>query len=59
MNKFIVIDKQEGFSWVNNTIEDVIDSMGYDSEVDIWNDIKEQVKHDYEVIVVNGDIKYL
>ena len=57
MKKFIVIDKLEGFSWVNDNIEDVIESMGYEGE--IWNDIKDKIVDDYEVIEIIGEIKYL
>ena len=57
MKKFIVIDKLEGFSWVNDNIEDVIESMGYEGE--IWDDIKDKIVGDYEVIEIIGEIKYL
>ena len=57
MKKFIVIDKLEGFSWVNDNIEDVIESMGYEGEN--WDDIKDKIVGDYEVIEIIGEIKYL
>ena len=57
MKKFIVSDKLEGFSWVNDNIEDVIESMGYEGE--IWDDIKDKIVGDYEVIEIIGEIKYL
>ena len=57
MKKFIVIDKLEGFSWVNDNIEDVIESMGYEGE--IWDDIIDKIVGDYEVIEIIGEIKYL
>lgn len=59
MNKFIVIDRQEGFSWVNYNIKDVIESVGYDSENEIWDDVKNKIVGVYEVIEIIGDIKYL
>jgi hypothetical protein len=59
MKKFIVIDKQEGFSWINDNIKEVIESVGYDSESEIWDDVKDKIVGVYEVIEVNGDVKYL
>ena len=59
MKKFIVIDKQEGFSWINDTIEEVIESVGYDSEEDKWEKVKKEIKGIYEVIEVSGEVNYI
>jgi hypothetical protein len=57
MKKFIVIDKQEGISWICDDIEDIIKSVGYEGE--IWDDIKDKIVGVYEVIEIIGEIKYL
>ena len=59
MKKFIVIDKQEGFSWINDTIEEVIESVGYDSEEDKWEKVKKEIEGTYEVIEVSGEVNYI
>ena len=59
MKKFIVIDKQEGFSWINDTIEEVIESVGYDSEEDKWEKVKKEIQGTYEVIEVSGEVNYI
>jgi len=51
MKKFIVIDKQEGFSWISDSIEDVFSSTCYSS--------LDELKDIYEVIEIIGEIKYL
>ena len=57
MKKFIVIDKLEGFSWVNDNIKDVIESVGYEGEN--WDVVKDKIVGVYEVIEIIGEIKYL
>ena len=59
MKKFIVIDKQEGFSWINDTIEEVIESVGYDSEEAKWEKVKKEIEGTYEVIEVSGEVNYI
>ena len=51
MKKFIVVDKQEGVSWICNSIEDIFESTGFNSLY--------LLKGEYEVIEVNGEVKYL
>ena len=55
MKLFIVVDKQEGVSWICSDIESVFESTGRDG---LFNNLNE-LKGEYEVIEVNGDIKYL
>ena len=57
MKKFIVIDKLEGFSWINDNIKDVIKSVGYEGEN--WDVVKDKIVGVYEVIEIIGEIKYL
>jgi hypothetical protein len=57
MKKFIVIDKLEGFSWINDNIKDVIESVGYEGEN--WDVVKDKIVGVYEVIEIIGEIKYL
>ena len=55
MKLFIVVDKQECVSWICSDIESVFESTGRDG---LFNNLNE-LKGEYEVIEVNGDIKYL
>ena len=59
MKKFIVIDKQEGFILINDTIVEVIESVGYDSEDDKWEKVKKEIEGTYEVIEVSGEVNYI
>jgi len=59
MQRFVVIDKQEGFSWINHSIDEVVSSVGYEGEE--WGVVKDKIKGVYEVIEINGtfDYKYI
>lgn len=49
MKTFIVIDKQEGFSWLNTSLDEVLESTGFDN--------LDSLKGEYEVIEIEGDFK--
>jgi hypothetical protein len=61
MKKFIVIDYINQLSWFNETEEEVIESMGYDSEEDVFEEVLSKVYGEYEVIEINdgGDLRWL
>lgn len=61
MKKFIVIDHAADVSWSNETEEEVIKSLGYDSDEDIFEEVLSKVSGEYEVIEINekGELKWL
>lgn len=59
MKKFIKIDYTENFSSICFTKEEVIESCGYDVDEITFEDLLEQVKGEFEIIEVSGDVKWL
>lgn len=61
MKKFIVIDYTNQLSWFNETEDEVIESMGYNSEEDVFEEVLSKVYGEYEVIEINdgGDLRWL
>ena len=61
MKKFIVIDYTNQISWFNETEDEVIESMGYNSEEDVFEEVLSKVYGEYEVIEINdgGDLRWL
>ena len=57
--KFIVIDFNGCFSSVCNTKDEVFESVGYDVNEVEFDVLLEQIKGEYEVIEVSGDVKWL
>lgn len=61
MKKFIVIDYTLNISWFNETEEEVIESLGYDSDEETFEEVLDKVYGDYEVIEISdkGELRWL
>lgn len=59
IKKYLVIDFPGNFSFICNTAEEVIESMGYEVENVDFKTLLEQVKLEYQVIEIDGEIKWL
>ena len=59
MKKYLVIDFPGNVSFICNTENEVIESMGYEvGEVD-FIELLEQVKLEYQVIEIEGEVRWL
>jgi hypothetical protein len=53
MKKFIVIDYSANISWFNETEEEIIEALGYDSDEETFEEVLGKVSGEYEVIEIN------
>jgi len=56
--KYIVVDKQEGFSFVCDGLDELIKAIGFDEYTTLDQIIKGN-KDAYEIIEVKGEVKYI
>jgi hypothetical protein len=59
MKKFIKIDYEMNFSSMCDTESEVMESCGYDINEMSFEDFLEEVKGEYEIIEVIGDLRWL
>jgi hypothetical protein len=59
MKRFIKIDYQNNFSSICDSEEEVINGCGYDVEEITFEDLLEEVKGTYEIIEIEGELKWL
>ena len=61
MKKFIVIDHSADVSWFNETEKEVIESLGYDSDEETFEEVLGKVSGEYEVIEISdkGELTWL
>ena len=59
MKRFIKIDYQLNFSSICDSEEEVIEGCGYDVEEITFEDLLEEVKGTYEIIEIEGELKWL
>jgi hypothetical protein len=61
MKKFIVIDYTLNISWFNETEEEVIEALGYDSDEETFEEVLGKVSGEYEVIEISekGELRWL
>jgi hypothetical protein len=61
MKKFIVIDYPSQVSWLNETEKEVIESLGYDSDEETFEEVLGKVSGEYEVIEISekGELRWL
>jgi hypothetical protein len=59
MPKFIKIDYQLNFSSICDSEEEVIEGCGYDVEEITFEDLLKKVKGTYEIIEIEGDLRWL
>ena len=56
--KYIVIDKQEGFSFIADGLDELIKAIGFDEYTNL-DQIIEGNKGAYEIIEIKGEVKYI
>ena len=56
---FIKIDYEMGFSSMCMSESEVMESCGYEVDEMTFDEFLEVVKGEYEIIEVNGDVKWL
>jgi hypothetical protein len=59
MSKQTIIDYTLNFSHLCDTKEEVIESCGYEVDEITFEDLLEKVKGEFEIIEVEGDIRWL
>ena len=59
MKKYIVVDKQEGFSFICDGPFEVIEAVGCGNGGSTWAEMLETCKGTYEIIEYTGNIKYV
>ena len=59
MKKYLKIDFEGGFSSICDTKEEVMEGCGYDMDEMTWEDFLIVIEGDFDIIEVNGDIKWL
>ena len=57
--RYIKIDYTLNYSSLCDSKEEVIESCGYEVDEITFEDLLEEVKGEYEIIEVEGDIKWL
>jgi hypothetical protein len=57
MKKYIVFDKQEGFSFLCDEPSEVLKSVG--CEENTWDQMLAICKDTYEIIEYTGNVKYI
>jgi hypothetical protein len=57
MKKYIVVDKQEGFSFICDGPFEVIEGVGCEDHT--WDEMLVICKDTYEIIEYTGNIKYI
>jgi hypothetical protein len=59
MKRFIKIDYQLNFSSICDSEEEVIEGCGYDVEEITFEDLLKKVKGTYEIIEIEGNLRWL
>jgi hypothetical protein len=57
--KYIKIDYLENFSSLCDTKEEIIESCGYEIDEITFEELKERIDGEIEIIEVSGDIKWI
>jgi hypothetical protein len=57
--KYIKIDYLENFSSLCDTKEEIIESCGYEVDEITFEELKERIDGEIEIIEVSGDIKWI
>lgn len=59
MKRFIKINYHDNYSCIYDSEKEVIEGCGYDVEEITFDELLEQVKGEYEIIEIEGEVKWL